>query len=195
MTILKILTASLGAVLAENLVFTRFLGTSSYFRDTRDVKSAVRSGAAVGIALAASTVLAWIFDTLVISLLGLEYMRTFLFVLLLCGGVKISKNVLGKRFPEAYARLGISFDAVCFSSAFLGVMLLVVNYSYGFFEALFFGIFSGVGYILSSLILSAIRENLEYTDCPRFLKGEPMLFITLGLIALVFMGFSGMKFI
>ncbi|MBQ8004511.1 MAG: hypothetical protein IJ299_05415 [Oscillospiraceae bacterium] len=195
MTILNLLTVSLGAVLAENLVFSRFLGTETFFSDTKNTARAVRRGIAVGIFLTAASLIAYILNALLLAPAGLEYMRTFIFVLVLGAGVKICENVLGRRFPEKYEKLGISFDSVCFSSAFLGVMLICTSHSYTFFEALFFGIFSGAGYILSSLILSAIRENLEYTDCPKFLKGEPMLFITLGLIALAFMGFSGMKFI
>lgn len=195
MTILNLLSVSIGAVLSENLVLSRLLGTSALLRDTKDIKSALRHGAAVGIFLSFFSILAWIFDKLIFTPLSLGYMRTFLFTILLCGGVKICENVLGKRFPALYERLGISFDEVCFSSVFLGVMLLVTNSGYGFFGALFFGIFSGVGYILSSVVFAAIRENLRYTNCPKALEGTPMLFITLGLIALAFMGFSGIKFI
>lgn len=194
MMILNILTASIGAVLSENLVFSHLLGTSAVLRDTKDIKSALRRGVAVGIFISVFSILAWLFDKLILSPLSLGYMRTFLFVILLCGGVKICENVLKTRFPSLYERFGISFDEVCLSSVFLGVMLLGTSSGCGFFGALFFGIFSGVGYILASVIFAAVRENLEYTDCPKWLEGTPMLFITLGLIALAFMGFSGIKF-
>ena len=195
MTIFNLLTASIGTVLSENLVFSYLLGTSAFLRDTKDVKGALRRGIAVGIFISAFSILAWLFDRLIFSPLSLGYMRTFLFTVLLCGGVKICENVLKMRFPSLYERFGISFDEVCFSSVFLGVMLLSASSDYGFWGALFFGIFSGAGYILASVIFAAVRENLEYTDCPKVLRGTPMLFITLCLIALAFMGFSGIKFI
>lgn len=195
MTILNLLSISIGAVLSENLVFSHLLGTSAFIRDTKDIKSALRRGVAVGIFISAFAILAWLFDRLIFSPLSLGYMRTFLFTVLLCGGVKICENVLKTRFPALYERFGISFDEVCLSSVFLGVMLLSASSGYSFFGALFFGIFSGVGYILASVVFATVRENLEYTDCPKVLRGTPMLFITLGLIALAFMGFSGIKFI
>lgn len=195
MTILNLLSVSIGAVLSENLVFSHLLGTSAFIRDTKDIKSALRRGVAVGIFISAFSILAWLFDKLVFSPLSLGYMRTFLFTVLLCGGVKICENVLKTRFPALFERFGISFDEVCTSSVFLGIMLLSASSGYGFFGALFFGIFSGVGYILASVIFAAVRENLEYIDCPKWLEGTPMLLITLGLIALAFMGFSGIKFI
>lgn len=195
MTILNLLTVSVGAVLAENLVFSHLLGTPAFFRDTSDIKSALRCGTAIGIFLAFFSFIAYVFDRLVFTPLSLGYMRTFLFTILLCGGIKVCENVLKTRFASLYERIGISFDEVCFSSVFLGVMLLGTSSGYGFLGVIFFGIFSGVGYVLASVIFAAIRENLKYTDCPKFLKGEPMLFITLGFIALVFAGFSGIKFI
>ncbi len=195
MMILNLLTVSVGAVLAENLVFTHLLGTPAFLRDTTDIKSAVKRGIAVGVFLAFFSIVAYFFDRLVFTPLSLGYMRTFLFTLLLCGGVKIYENVLKTRFPALYERFGISFDEVCFSSVFLGVMLLCTSSGYGFLGAIFFGIFAGVGYLLASVLFAAIRENLQYTSCPKALEGEPMLFITLGLIALAFMGFSGIKFI
>ncbi len=195
MTIFNLLTVSVGTVLSENLVFSHLLGTSAFIRDTKDIKSALKRGVAVGIFISAFSILAWLFDRLILSPLSLGYMRTFLFTVLLCGGVKICESVLKMRFPSLYERFGISFEEVSFSSVFLGVMLLSASSDYGFVGALFFGIFSGVGYILASVIFAAVRENLEYADCPKILRGIPMLFITLGLIALAFMGFSGIKFI
>ncbi len=195
MTILNLLTVSVGAVLAENLVFSHLLGTTAFLRDTTDITSALKRSIAVGIFLPFFSILAYFFDRLVFTPLSLGYMRTFLFTILLCGGVKICENVLKTRFPSLYERFGISFDEVCFSSVFLGVMLLCTSSGYGFLGAIFFGIFSGAGYILASVLFAAVRENLQYTNCPKALRGEPMLFITLGLIALAFMGFSGIKFI
>mgnify|MGYP003291048797 CR=1 FL=1 len=195
MTILNLLGISIGTVLSENIVFSRLLGTSAFLRDTKDIKSALKHSIAVGIFLAFFSILAWLFNRLIFAPLSLEYMHTFLFVLLLCGGVKLCENVLKKRFPAIYERFGVSFDEVCLSSAFLGVMLLAATSGYSSLGALFFGIASGVGYFLSSVLFAAVRENLESTDSPKALAGEPMLFITLGLIALAFMGFSGIKFI
>lgn len=195
MMILNLLTVSVGTVLAENLVFSHLLGTPSFLRDTSDIKSALRHSIAVGVFIAFFSVLAYFFDRLVFTPLSLGYMRTFLFTLLLCGGIKVCENVLRTRFTALYERFGISFDEVCFSSVFLGVMLLCTTSGYGFLGAIFFGIFSGVGYVVASVLFAAIRENLQYTDYPKALRGEPMLFITLGLIALAFMGFSGIKFI
>lgn len=195
MMILNLLTVSVGAVLAENLVFSHLLGIPSFLRDTTDMKSTLRRSVAVAAFVALFSAAAYLFDRLIFLPLSLGYMRTFLFVILLCGGVKICENTLKTHFPALYERFGISFDEVFTSSAFLGAMLICVNSGYGFLGALFFSIFSGAGYILASVLFAAIRENLQYAVCPKILKGEPILFITLGLIALAFMGFSGIRFI
>ncbi|MBQ7054588.1 MAG: hypothetical protein IJN97_05155 [Oscillospiraceae bacterium] len=195
MTLLNLLTISVGGVLAQNLVFTHLLGTPAFLRDTKDIKGALKHGIAVGCFIPFFSILAYIFDRLVFTPLSLGYMRTFLFAILLCGGMKICEAVLKTRFPALYEHFGISFDEVCFSSVFLGAMLICVSSGYSFFGAFFFGVFSGAGYILASVVFAAVRENLEYTVCPKWLEGTPVLFITLGLIALAFMGFSGIKFI
>lgn len=195
MTILNLLTVSVGAALAENLVFSQLLGIPFFLRDTSDVKSTFRRSVAVGIFVCFFSILAYMLNRLVFAPLSLGYMRTFLFVLLLCGGMKVCEGVLKTRFPALYERFGIPFDEVCTSSVFLGAMLLCTSSGYGFLGAIFFSVFSGAGYVFASVLFAAIRENLQYADCPKALAGAPILFIALGLIALAFMGFSGIKFI
>lgn len=195
MSFLNILTVSLGAALAENFVFSRFLGITSFLGGSKGIKPAVKTGAAVMLSLTVASVLACILDWALIAPLGLEYMRTVLFVLVLAGVVRIAETVLLKKAPSLYEKLGISFSLVTANAALLGVMLLTARGGYNILEAAAFGAFAGAGYTMAISLFAAVRERLEYSDVPEFLEGLPITLITAGLIALAFMGFSGMKFI
>lgn len=195
MSFLSILSASLGTALAENFVFSRFLGITSFLGSSKGIKPAVKTGVAVMISLTVASVLACIVDWAIITPLGLQYMRTVLFVLVLTGTVRIAEAVLLKKAPKLYEKLGISFSLVTANAALLGVMLLTARGGYNLLEAVVFGVFAGVGYTMAISLFAAVRERLEYSDVPEFLEGLPITLITAGLIALAFMGFSGMKFI
>lgn len=194
MSFLSILSISLGAILAENIVFSHLLGVTAFLNDSKGIKPALKTGVAVTVVLTAASVISCILDWTVITPLNLEYMRSVVYVLVVAGGVQIAETVLSKKAPELYQKLGISFPIVTANTAILGVMLLGEGGGYNILEALVFGLFSGIGFLMAISLFAAVRERLEYSDTPKCLDGAPIALITAGLIALAFMGFQGMKF-
>ncbi len=194
MSFLSVLSISLGAILAENIVFSHLLGVTSFINNSNGIKPALKTGLAVTVASTVASVISYILDWAVISPLNLEYMRSVIYVLVVASAVQIAENVLSKKAPELYGKLSISFPVVTANTAILGVMLLGSNSGYNIFESIAFGLFSGVGFLAAILLFAAVRERLEYSETPKCLDGAPIALITAGLIALAFMGFRGMKF-
>ncbi len=194
MSFFSILSISLGAILAENIVFSHLLGVTSFINSSNGIKPALRTGVAVAIVSAVASVISCVLDWAVISPLNLEYMRSVIYILVVAGAVQIAENVLPQKAPALYEKLSISFPVVTANTAILGVMLLGSNGGYNIFEAVVFGLFSGLGFLAAILLFAAVRERLEYSDTPKCLDGAPIALITAGLIALAFMGFQGMKF-
>lgn len=194
MSFLSILSISLGAILAENIVFSHLLGVTPFMENSSGIKPALRTGVAVAATSTAASVISCILDWAVISPLNLEYMRSVIYILVVAGAVQIGENVLSKKAPALYEKLSVSFPVVTANTSILGVMLLGSEGGYNIFEAIVFGLFSGLGFLAAILLFAVVRERLEYSETPKCLDGAPIAFITAGLIALAFMGFQGMRF-
>lgn len=192
MSFLSIISISLTAILAENVVFSQYLGITPLLGDSDSVGKAFRTGCGVALILAISSVFAYLADGLLLSALGIGYMRNVVLVLVAAVIVQLLENYLKSKKPALYEKLGISFSMVAANSAILGVLLINSQNEYNFIEALASGIFSGIGFLAAITLFAAVRERLEYCEIPEVLKGAPITLITAGLIALAFMGFRGM---
>ncbi len=192
MSFLSIISISLTAILAENVVFSQYLGITPLLGDSDSVGKAFRTGCGVALILAISSVFAYLADGLLLSALGIGYMRNVVLVLVAAVIVQLLENYLKSKKPALYEKLGISFSMVAANSAILGVLLINSQNEYNFIEALASGIFSGIGFLAAITLFAAVRERLEYCEIPEALKGAPITLITAGLIALAFMGFRGM---
>ncbi len=192
MSFLSIISISLTAILAENVVFSQYLGITPLLGDSDSVGKAFKTGCGVALILAISSVFAYLADGLLLSALGIGYMRNVVLVLVAAVIVQLLENYLKSKKPALYEKLGISFSMVAANSAILGVLLINSQNEYNFIEALASGIFSGIGFLAAITLFAAVRERLEYCEIPEALKGAPITLITAGLIALAFMGFRGM---
>lgn len=192
MSFLSIISISLTAILAENVVFSQYLGITPLLGDSDSVGKAFKTGCGVALILAISSVFAYLADGLLLSALGIGYMRNVVLVLVAAVIVQLLENYLKSKKPALYEKLGISFSMVAANSAILGVLLINSQNEYNFIEALASGIFSGIGFLAAITLFAAVRERLEYCEIPEVLKGAPITLITAGLIALAFMGFRGM---
>lgn len=195
MSFLSIISISLTAILAENVVFSQYLGTTPLLGDSDSIGKAFKTGCGVALVLAISSVFAYLADGLLLSALGIGYMRNVVLVLIAAVIVQLLENYLKSKKPELYEKLGISFSMVAANSAILGVLLINSQSEYNFIEALASGIFSGIGFLAAITLFAAVRERLEYCEIPEVLKGAPITLITASLIALAFMGFRGMSIV
>lgn len=195
MSFLSIISISLTAILAENVVFSQYLGITPLLGFSDSVGKAFRTGCGVALILTVSSIFAYLADGLLLTALGIGYMRNVVLVLIAAVIVQLLENYLKSRKPALYEKLGISFSMVAANSAILGVLLINSQSEYNFIEALFSGVFSGVGFLAAITLFAAVRERLEYCEIPEVLKGAPITLITAGLIALAFMGFRGMSLV
>jgi len=193
MNFISLLSLSLGAILAENIVFTHFFGISLFLEKSGDVKSAAKTGVSVTVTLVFAGILSYLADAFVIKPLGIEYMRTFILILVVVSAVFGAEAVLRAKNPKLSEKLGISLSTVTCNSAILGVMLLNSQKSFGFVSTVTVSLFSGIGFLAVITLFAAVRERLKYSDIPKALQGVPILLIVAGLIALAFTGFQGMK--
>ncbi len=187
MSVLKILLLSLASALSHNLIFTEYLGVESFFEETRDRKLALRTSFAIIVLTAVTCLLTSIVDAYILKAFSIEYMRTLAFVLIM---VIVWRGVVAFK-----SQLKMSVPYVLTSTAVLGTALIVSANSLSPLGALIYGIFAGLGYMLSAFLFAEVRARLEYSITPKFFKGLPILLITAGLIALVFTGFRGMEFV
>ena len=189
----QIVRISLGAILVENFIFSKFLGICPFLGVSRKMDTAVGMGLAVIFVMGLASAVCWAVN-LILTALDLEYMQTLAFILVIAALVQFVEMFLKKSVPSLYRSLGIYLPLITTNCAVLGVVLLNVQESYGFLESVVYGVTGGVGFLLAITLFASVRERLEYTsDYPKSFEGFPIALVTAGLIALAFMGFSGLK--
>ena len=183
----------LNAILAVNFILVMFLGICQFMGVSKKTDTAVGMGIAVIFVMALASAATWAVNEFLLVSLGLEYMQTVVFILVIAALVQFVEMFLQKAMPSLYQALGIYLPLITTNCAVLGVALLNVQNSYTFIEAVVYGITGGIGFTLAIVLFSSIRQRLEDCDCPKAFKGFPLALIAAGLLALSFMGFSGFR--
>ena len=176
----SVLTIALGAILINNFIFSQFLGCCPFLGCSTKIDTAVGMGLAVT------------FVMLLIAL-DLEYMSTLAFILVIAVLVQFVEMFLKKSVPSLYTALGIFLPLITTNCAVLGVVLLNVQNNYNFIESVVYGITGGLGFLVAIVLFASVRDRLQFADYPESFDGFPIALVTAGLLALAFMGFSGMK--
>ena len=192
-TFITLFAISLNAILAENFILVKFLGICPFMGVSKKTDTAVGMGIAVIFVMALASAATWAVNAFLLVSLGLEYMQTVVFILVIAALVQFVEMFLQKAMPSLYQALGIYLPLITTNCAVLGVALLNVQNSYTFIEAVVYGITGGIGFTLAIVLFSSIRQRLEDCDCPKAFKGFPLALIAAGLLALSFMGFSGFR--
>ena len=192
MDITKILSISLGAILVNNFILVQFLGICPFMGVSKKMDTAVGMGFAVIFVMGLSSALCYPVNLLLVAL-GLEYMQTVAFILVIAALVQFVEMFLRKMIPTLYEALGVYLPLITTNCAVLGVVLLNVQQNYNFIESVVYGVTGGVGFLLAIVLFASIRERLQFADPPKSFEGFPIALITAGLMALCFMGFSGLK--
>jgi len=190
--ITNLLAITLGAVLANNFIFSQFLGICPFLGVSKKVDTAVGMGVAVTFVMGLASAITWLVNLLLVQL-GLEYMQTVAFILVIASLVQFIEMFLQKAMPTLYTALGVYLPLITTNCAVLGVALLNIQNNYNFIESVVYGITGGLGFLLAIVLFASIRERLVFAEYPKAFEGFPIALITAGLMALAFMGFSGLR--
>ena len=191
--IYELLAITLGAILANNFIFSQFLGICPFLGVSKKVDTAVGMGIAVTFVMGLASAVCYAVNEFVLVRFGLEYMQTVTFILVIASLVQFVEMFLQKSMPSLYTALGVYLPLITTNCAVLGVVLLNVQNNYNFISSVVYGITGGLGFLLAIVLFASIRERMEFSECPKAFEGFPIALMSAGLVALAFMGFSGLK--
>lgn len=192
MEVKTLLTISLGAILTNNFIFAQFLGICPFLGVSKKSDTAIGMGVAVTFVMGLASAITYAVNLILVKL-GLEFMQTVAFILVIAALVQFIEMFLKKSMPSLYTALGIYLPLITTNCAVLGVALLNVQNTYNFIESVVYGITGGLGFLLAIYLFSTVRERTEFSDYPKAFEGFPIALISSGLLALAFMGFSGLE--
>jgi len=193
MTWQGLLSLSLGAILIENFVLVKFLGCCPFLGVSKKMDTALGMGMAVIFVMTAASAATWAVDNLLLRPLGIDFMQTVAFILIIAALVQLVEMFLQKSVPALYSALGIYLPLITTNCAVLGVAIINADKSTGFFESVLYAFFSGVGFLVAICLFASVRQRLEFAEYPDSFEGFPIALVTAGLLAMTFMGFSGLK--
>jgi len=191
--IFELLAITLSAILANNFIFSQFLGICPFLGVSKKVDTAVGMGFAVIFVMGLASAITWAVNRFILIPFDLGYMQTVAFILVIASLVQFIEMFLQKAVPSLYTALGVYLPLITTNCAVLGVALLNIQNNYGFISSVVYGITGGVGFLVAIVLFASIRERLVFADYPKCFEGFPIALVTAGLMALAFMGFSGLK--
>ncbi len=183
----------LSAVLTENFILVKFYGICPFMGVSKKIDTALGMGMAVTFVMALASAACWLVDQYILQALGAGYMQTVVFILVIASIVQVVEMFLKKSVPALYKALGVFLPLITTNCAVLGVVLVNVQQGYDFLQSVVNGAAGGLGFTLAIVLFASVRERVDKTDCPQAFKGFPITLISAGLLALAFMGFSGLK--
>ena len=187
-----ILGIILSAILSENFILVKFYGICPFMGVFKKIDTALGMGMAVTFVMAIASAACYAVNVLLVKL-GLDYMQTVAFILVIAAIVQVVEMFLKKSVPALYKALGVYLPLITTNCAVLGVVLVNVQKGYNFLLSVVNGAAGGLGFTVAIVLFASVRERVNRADCPACFKGFPIALISAGLLALAFMGFSGLK--
>lgn len=181
----------ISAALVNNVVLSRFLGLCPFLGVSKKTSTAVGMGSAVIAVIAASSFVTFLVNRYILERLGLEYLRTIVFILIIAALVQAVEIVLKKKLPSLYKALGVYLPLITTNCAVLGVAIDSAQKGYDLVDTMIYSVGTAVGFLVAIVIMAGIRERIEHNDIPEAFKGMPIVLVTAGLMAIAFVGFSG----
>ncbi len=182
----------ISAVLVNNIVLMQFLGICPFLGVSKRISTAVGMAGAVAFVMVLATIVTYLIQNFVLNKLGLAYLQTIAFILVIAALVQLVEIILKKASPALYQALGIFLPLITTNCAILGVAILTVQKEFNLVEGVVFAVSNAIGFGLALSIFAGIREHLDLQNIPKGLKGTPIALITAGILAMAFMGFSGL---
>ena len=180
----------IGAIFVNNVVLAQFLGICPFLGVSSKVETSLGMG--VTFVMALTSVVAWSIQTYVLVPLGIEYMQTIVFILVIAALVQMVEIMLKKVSPSLYQALGIFLPLITTNCAVLGVAILMISKEFNLLQSIVYSVATAIGFALALVLFAGIRERLELEDVPKAVQGVPVALITAGILAMAFMGFSGL---
>ena len=188
----ELLLILIGSALVNNVVLSQFLGLCPFLGVSKRTETAAGMGAAVIFVITIASAITSLIYTGILEKLGLEYLQTIVFILVIAALVQLVEMVLKKKMPSLYNSLGVYLPLITTNCAVLGVALKNVQNGYGLVESVVNGVGISVGFFIAIVIMAGIRERIEFNELPKSFKGMPIVLVTAGLMAIAFIGFSGL---
>ena len=189
----ELLTLAMFAIFAENFVLVQFLGICPFLGVSKKMDTALGMGMAVTFVMGLASLCTWAVNTYLLVPLGLDgFLQTVAFILVIAALVQFVEMFLKKAMPALYTALGIYLPLITTNCAVLGVALINTQEGYGPLMSTAYGVFGGLGFTLAIVLFASVRERLEFAEYPKAFDGFPIALVTAGLLAMSFMGFSGL---
>ncbi|MDD4227322.1 MAG: electron transport complex subunit RsxA [Mariniphaga sp.] len=182
----------IGAILVNNIVLMQFLGICPFLGVSKRLSTAMGMAGAVAFVMVLATIVTYLIQKTILDAFGLGYLQTIAFILVIASLVQLVEIILKKVSPALYQALGIFLPLITTNCTILGVAILTIQKEFNLMEGVVFAISNAIGFGLALLIFAGIREHLELQNIPGGLKGTPIALITAGILAMAFMGFSGL---
>ena len=189
----KILILMFSAIFIENFIFAKFYGCCPFLGVSEKPSTALGMGMAVTFVMTISSAVTWVVYSYLLVPFGLQYLRTIAFILVIAGLVQFIEMFLRRFVPTLYSSLGIFLPLITTNCAVLGAAIVNIENGYNFIESVAFGFSAAIGFTMAIVIFAGVRARLRFATPPKPFKGMPIALITAGLIAMAFMGFSGMS--
>lgn len=181
----------IAAIFVNNIVLAQFLGICPFLGVSKKVSTAIGMTGAVTFVMILSTLVTFIIQKTVLERFGISFMQTITFILVIAALVQMVEIILKKASPSLYQALGVFLPLITTNCTVLGVAIMVIQKNYNLLQSLVFAASTAIGFGLALVIFAGIREHLELVSVPKGMKGSPIALITAGLLAMAFMGFSG----
>ena len=188
----EILGIIIAALLSQNFILVKFYGICPFMGVSKKIDTALGMGMAVTFVMALASFACWLVNELLL-MLNLAYMQTVAFILVIASIVQLVEMFLKKKIPALYKALGVYLPLITTNCAVLGVVLVNVQEGYNFLLSVVNGAAGGLGFTLAIVLFASVRERVSKAECPECFKGFPIALIAAGLLALAFMGFSGLS--
>nr|WP_229088609.1 electron transport complex subunit RsxA [Coprobacter fastidiosus] len=181
------------AIFVNNIVLAQFLGICPFLGVSKKVSTAIGMGAAVTFVMTIATIVTYLLQKYLLDVAGLQFMQTIIFILVIAALVQMVEIILKKVSPPLYQALGVFLPLITTNCTILGVAILVIQKDYNLMESVVFAISTAIGFTLAMVLFAGIREQLSTTKVPKAMQGIPIALVVAGLLAMAFMGFSGIK--
>lgn len=189
---MELVAIFVSAILINNFVFYYFLGICPFLGVSKKIDSAFSMGLAVTFVMTITAVVSWAINNWILIPYKLDYLQIVSFILVIASLVQLVEMFIRKISPPLYQALGIYLPLITTNCAIMGLAVIAARKEYGFVETVIFGVGSGIGFTIAIVLMAGIREQLDLADVPEPLKGAALALIIAGIMALAFMGFSGM---
>ncbi len=189
--VLSLILIIIVAIFVNNVVLAQFLGICPFLGVSKKVDTASGMGMAVTAVLVVATIVTYLLQVYVLNAFDLQYLQTIAFILVIAALVQMIEIILKKTMPALYQALGVFLPLITTNCCILGVAILVIQKDYDLLEGIVYALSTGIGFLLAMVLFAGLREQLDLVDVPKAFRGVPIALVTASLLAMAFMGFSG----